>query len=322
MTEAGSTPQGRETEPAGGAGPDTRAAPRRRHLTWAAVAVGVVCLGIVAVVSGSAIGGRATDPNEASAKATAEQWLQRFTPPPGARALSGIGKLRDAPSGPATPDEFDLHRSWLVTMPPAAVMAWLRAHPPAGLRESGSGSSSISGSSGGKVTTQAIDFGKPIDFGAPIGGAAVSGDLWVAVTDAPGGGSEIRADAVTTWTPTRPAGATIPAGVSRIVVAHSLPTGSTPSVHHLAVTRARDVAALRTAVNALPRARRGAFSCPLDRGESYDLTFDGPGGQAPIATVRAQMDGCRGVTLHVAGQSEIALEGSERLHDLLARLDP
>jgi hypothetical protein len=33
------------------------------------------------------------------------------------------------------------------------------------------------------------------------------------------------------------------------------------------------------------------------------------------------MDGCRGVTLHVAGQSEIALAGSERLHALLAGLD-
>lgn len=316
MTEAGSTPQGREAEPADDAGPETRAAPRRRHLTWVAVAGGVVCLGIVAVVSGSAIGGRATDPNEASAKATAEQLLHRFTPPPGARALARVGKLRDAPGLPATPDKFDLHRSWLVTMPPAAVMAWLRAHPPAGLRESGSGSSSVSGSSGGKVTTQAIDFG------APIGGAAVSGDLWVAVTDAPGGGSEIRADAITTWTPTRPAAATIPAGVSRIGVAHTLPMGSTPPqpVHHLAVTRSRDVAALRSAVNALPRVRPGAFSCPLSRGESYDLTFDG-NGPAPIATVQAQMDGCRGVTLHVAGQSEIALAGSERLHALLAGLD-
>jgi hypothetical protein len=267
----------------------------------------------VAVVSGSAIGGRATDPNEASAKATAEQLLQRFTPPPGAHALSGTGKLRDAPSMPATQDKFDLHRSWLLTMPPATVMAWLRAHPPAGLRESGSGSSTM----GGNVTTQAIDFG------APIGGAAVSGDLWVAVTDAPGGGSEIRADAITTWTPTRPAGATIPAGVSRIVVAHTLPMGSTPPqpVHHLAVTRSRDVAALRSAVNALPRVRPGAFSCPLSRGESYDLTFDG-NGPAPIATVQAQMDGCRDVVLHVAGQSEITLAGSERLHALLARLDP
>ncbi len=315
MTEAGSTPTG----PRGRAGRRGRRRAGRCHLAgtsrgwrlrspWS-------CLGIAAVVSGSAIGGRATDPDEASAKAAAEQLLRTVHATARRPRPSRVGKLRDAPAVPATPDEFDLHHSWT-----GGHVAGRGARPGCtatrrrASRNRAAATAAWGRSPPGRSTT-AHRSGTP----------PCPGDLWVAVVDAPAGGSELRADAVTTWTPTRPAGATIPARRQpRRRGPHPADGPDAPQpVHHLTVTDAREVAALRSAVNALPRARRGAFSCPLDRGESYDLSFRrGSGGQAPVATVHAQMDGCRGVVLHVAGQSEIALAGSERLHALLARLDP
>ncbi len=310
MTEAGSTLTGREAEPAAEAPAEARRSPRRRHLRWLLVVVAVIGLGAAAIAAGSALGGPTTDPAEVRAKASAQQLLQRFTPPPGARAVSGTGRLSTAPAMPVTPDVFDLHRSWTVAGDPATVVRWLHGHPPAGLQESG-------GANGG------IQDMKAISYGPPIGGAAVPGNLWVAVVRNPGGGSEIRADAITTWTPTRPSAATIPRGATRIDLAHTLPMGPTPTqpVHRVTITKAGDVAALVSALNARPLARTGAFSCPLDQGEHDDLAVRGPGGTS-VADARVEVGGCGGVSLHVVGQKQIALEGSGQLRALLARLDP
>jgi hypothetical protein len=194
----------------------------------------------------------------------------------------------------------------------AGFVAWLEAHAPSGLVSDGTGSF--------------IDPGRPTTHGVSFGPGQIgfdAGQLVISAVDAGSGTFALRADAIVTWIPTRPASQVIPTDELQIGIVHVVPMTVGPQASHRAtVTDPTAVHEVVTSLNGLQPAQPG-FSCPLAyRGGKYDLSFS-KGSTAPVdATATVLDDGCGTVMLHVLGQPPLGLQGNRQLIDLLDRLDP
>jgi hypothetical protein len=151
--------------------------------------------------------GRAAAASHRLAVRQAQRLLALARVPAGAVPVGTAGR---ALSGPAmgTPAAgrslIDKARMWQVPMPFGAAQAWLRAHPPAGLRHNGS---MRVADSGGTTMTG-------LGFAGPRSPDWASASLEVGVAPAPGGGSVIRADGVVVWLDPRPV--RVPPGGDRL----------------------------------------------------------------------------------------------------------
>jgi hypothetical protein len=134
--------------------------------------------------------------NKSLAEAEAARLLGEVRLPARAAAL---GKLPDSLNGPAagvpsTSSLIDKTRSWHVPMALDAAVAWVQAHPPAGLTL---GATASGGGPGGVEV-------RGFEFEAPDSAAWRGAQLQIGVATLPTGDSAIRADGIALWIDPRP----------------------------------------------------------------------------------------------------------------------
>lgn len=247
--------------------------------------------------------------NEQAAKREAANLLSLVRVPPGAEPVGPVTGLLSRPLvTPGVQSLVDRSRFWRVRTGFAAVLAWLRAHQPAGLKPD----TLISEGLGPGGTRYSGD-----SYASPEPAAAWSAaDLWIAVASS-GSGSLIRADAMVTWLDPVPArddaagrrlhvastGPCPPGDAGVVGVSNPkehltdrlLPAGN-PSgalvcryyglngpafkLRHQSRLDAAAAQKLAAAVAALPLAHPdgGAVSCPNDDGSSALVALSYPGG--------------------------------------------
>lgn len=221
--------------------------------------------------------------------------------PAGVPALSG--KL--PPESPADPNLIEHTAWWSSTQAPAALLAWISAHPPTGTTAAGSSTASL-GAAGSYATR---------DFAAAAKPGVISQQLVEASVSAlPNGGSAVREDVIVTYLPTKPAAETIQAAPS-LVVTPVLPMGqttATTSTSPITVTDPAVIAEVTSLINGLAPASAGAVNCPMDNGAALRLSYDAVSG-APTTEVNIAATGCRGVTVTVGGSKLPTLSGGDQL---------
>jgi hypothetical protein len=273
--------------------------------------------------SAAAVSGTAAE-NEAAAQSDAASLLTELALPAGA-SLSSVEPAGDdsllAHPGvgpPATPNVVDDHAWWIVPGTPAEVLAYIRAHLPAGTTPA----VTDGGLSGPNVPDNESEaFAWP-----PIAGVLATRWLVVEVVRLPNGSTGLRADAQVVWVTPRPASETIPPGshLLRISVHGSL-TGERPKQHPFSVTSAKKIDAIVALLNALPASQPGTRSCPADFGIRVRLAFYRRRGIEPLAVAAIDPQGCGGVALTIGGAAQPGLESGRSLgqveHVLGVKLD-
>jgi hypothetical protein len=250
----------------------------------AAVAGGVVALAGATAGSPRAAGARLHSRstlahNKRVARSDAAGLLGRLRLPAGAarspREPTGAGTyLRPMPSLEATSARVTDHAWWTVPEQPSAVLAYLKAHPPAGGRYDGSGSTS----SGSGVVALSIDYSWPAIAGV------LGGRLLDVTVSAVHGGTGVLAETQSEWIVPRPASEVVPAGVHEIDVSAQAATGGRPVSRQ--VTAAATVRALVALINGLPIGQPTATSCPAEittGAQIVALTFRPAAGGAALA---------------------------------------
>ncbi len=162
--------------------------------------------------------------NRRAAQRDAERLLSLPQLPPGSVRLAaepgGDGRLLRRPPEGSSGLLIDRFRWWRSPRSFAAVIAFLRAHPPAGSKFS---ESSRTGGPG-VPSNQTLGFTLP-----PVQGVIYSRTLLLEVVALRGGGSGVRVDAQDIWLQPRPASEQVPTGVREIDVTSALP-GKRPTV--------------------------------------------------------------------------------------------
>jgi hypothetical protein len=252
----------------------------------AVLACGFLVLGVRAAAAPAS--------HRAAARADAAVLLSRLRLPPGSSASAvepagDGGQLARPAVGPAaTPNVVDRHAWWRVPGAPAAVLAYLGAHPPAGARRFLSGPG-VAG----------------FDWRPRRG---VLSRRWVIVhaVALPGGSTGVRADAQVVWITPRPARERIPADERRLRI--------TTARRSLVVTAPSRIRQAIRLLNALPAAQPGAVNCPADLGVTVRLAF-----RPHRAVAVVDPSGCGTVTLTLRGRRQPPLAGGRELVPRLAR---
>ena len=240
------------------------------------------------------------------ADADAARIIASFPRPPGAVSTGLIASLTAPGEGPAaTPDVATATQWWLAPGRPQAVLAWIRAHVPAGFTLGGTGSGSYGSAPGAPSQSWTDQFELP-----PVPGVLT--ERWlVVVVVADGDQTAIRADAQVVWLPARPAAERIPADARVVTITPVFGLQPVKRLERLdpvvTVTNPAKVAAIAAVIDDLSLFPLGAFSCPADFGASMKLTFrtsrDGP----VVARLTAEYGGCGTVSVSIDGRSMPAL---------------
>ena len=241
------------------------------------------------------------------AVADAARIIASFPPPPGAVRTGLIASLTAPGEGPAaTPDVATATQWWRAPGRPQTVLAWIRAHVPAGFTLGGTGSGSYEpGPTAAPIQSWTDQFELP-----PVPGVLTQRWLVVLVV-ADGDQTAIRADAQVVWLPARPAAERIPADARVVTITPVFGLQPVKRLERLdptvTVTNPAKVAAIAAVIDELPLFPPGAFSCPADFGASMKLTFrtsrDGP----VVARLTAEYGGCGTVSVITDGRSMPAL---------------
>jgi hypothetical protein len=144
-------------------------------------------------------------------------------------------------------------RWWTVAGDPAAAIAYVEAHPPAGSSQfaTGSGGNSRTGSS-----ERSVDFEWPA-----VGGVLGYRELALTATAVRGGVTGLLVEAQSDWIVPRPASERVPAGVHEIDLTAGVP--GRPPRTSLAVTGARKLARIVAVIDGLAPSQPIVFYCPL-----------------------------------------------------------
>ena len=251
------------------------------------------------------------------AVADAARIIASFPPPPGAvrsgRTTSAL--LRVPGEGPpGTPDVVTATRWWTAPGQPPAVLAWIRAHVPAGFSLGGQGSGGYTPP--GNVTPGRGSVQDPdlwVDqFSLPVI-ANVLTQRWLVVTVVRHGTGQtaIRADAQVVWLPARPAAERIPAGAQVVTVTPVFGMQPQRSLERLdpafTVASPARVARIAAVIDGLALFPPGMFSCPADFGGRMRLTFRASPGGPVVASIVAEYAGCGAVSVTIGGRSMPAL---------------
>lgn len=192
-----------------------------------------------------------------------------LAPPPNGNALGpGVGT-------PASPYLIDLYREWRVPAAAGAVLSWIQ--------KQAAGKGLVQEASAGPcVGAGCRRFMVGVAFGTGAHAGLTPG-LEVAVESTGHGQSVVRYDALVIWTPPRPVGESLPAGITRvhIQVQQGLPQ---EAVRAVTLTSPGAVARLVALVGSLPVDTRGVHSCPVDVGREVVLDFLGAAGVSITVT--------------------------------------
>jgi hypothetical protein len=211
-----------------------------------------------------------SDPEAAAIVAVETALADAPIPPHAVEVKHAIAGL-DAPLSISTsPNLVDRARWWRVKHSVDETLAYLRAHPPYATVAGETGSSG--GASGRQIDSIGFD-------------SSSGPSLSYSVTPF-AGGTAIRVDATTIWTPARPAWSLAPDSVASVdvtVVRHAIggPSGGAPTVRRtLTNGAARHLAG---ALDALPAvAPEGVHSCPAQLVQAADIVVF----HAPAGTIR------------------------------------
>lgn len=246
--------------------------------------------------------------NRRRARQDAKHLLRRLVLPPHATRLGsgspGAPALRHPGLLPGTPDLVDLHSSWRVPERPAAVRAFLEAHPPQGTTRSGSGH------------LPGVPSGMYLQFSSPPIGEEL-GIRWLVVRTQrlTAGQTEIRADAEVQWIVPRPASERIPASVREIGI--RAPRRHSASPRFIRVSRPGRVRSIVRIVDRLPLVQPGLVECPAFRptpaARKITLSFRAKAGAPALAVARfpEEAEGtCDGaMSLQIRGEAQAPLNG-------------
>lgn len=232
--------------------------------------------------------------------------LGRVALPPGARIVSGEprgdgGLLARPGQSPAAENLVDVVRFAVAPGSATTDVDWMKAHPPAGSRAGGSGSSSTSAG----PDEWFVAFSWPA-----VGQLLDSRTVAVSVAQLGDGLSGIRVDAQVTWLPAKPPGDIVPDGVTVLTAALSGLNPGEPPHAPTTTTSAALIAAIRAQLDALPVVAPGSGSCPAAFGHVLTLSFRDQAGAQPVAVVVASTSGCEVVQVFREGHlGEPSLDG-------------
>jgi hypothetical protein len=214
-----------------------------------------------------------------------------------------LGQANEAPASTAL---VDRHSFWRVPGDPAAVIAWLQAHPPARSQLAGTSSS---GGRGYEI--EGLAFSVP-----PVRNVILSRTLVFSVTNARHGESAVRADAEVVWVKPRPRAERVPAGVTLITLTDTrldVHTGKSTTSAPIVVTAAAKVERIAELVDGLGVDQLGIVPCPADFGPNVDIKFYGRQGGPVLAEANADGSGCGTVSFTLNGKTEPTLTGGPGL---------
>lgn len=194
--------------------------------------------------------------------------LGRLVLPAGTRSSQreprgGGPALAHGDPGAATPNIVDQHAWWVVPRRAQDVLAFVRAHRPAGALSELSGSTSLRG-----ITTSWFVRFK----WRPIGGALSERALVVQFVRLPHGSTGVRADAQDVWVIPRPAGEQIPSSARVLDV--TVGRRSNPPSLSMTVADTAKVSKIAAMINGLATVQPGAISCPAFPGDGPFVTFN------------------------------------------------
>jgi hypothetical protein len=231
------------------------------------------------------------------AAASAKSILSSFVPPPGAIRLAKQPELPGgwgsyAGGGLNATTRVDAVGYWRAAGRPTALLAWEQAH--------------ISR----RYSRQDVLIGPPswdTVYSLPaIPGVLPQREMNVQVYDAGGGITVIKADAMVSWQPPRPAAEVIPASMRVVTITPSGPWRGNPAP--VTISSASVVRQLAAVVNSLPVAVV-EIGVPCAMGVGFTLTFSAPGGQ-PVAVANGPAE-CGVVHLTLNGKDEADLQPAE-----------
>lgn len=250
--------------------------------------------------------------NQRAARAFAQDQLSAVRLPSGAagtRSDPAVGGVLAKPqSRPGIGHLIDRHRFWRVPEIPAALIGWLRRHPPGGTRLSTWGS-------GGNRGVASVWMRGYSYRTLPQG--IYKAELDFAIAAAKGGGSAVRVDSFAAGLVPRPAWEHVPSSVAKVAISVRRYDGR----RSYSVARVSDPALVRRLVrtfNGFEIAQPGAvvIGCPPITGATPQLGFrflSATGDQLAEATESA----CAGLKFAVGGRSGPALSQPVDLTQLL-----
>jgi hypothetical protein len=230
------------------------------------------------------------------AVADAARMMASFPRPPGAVRTGLIASLTEPGVRPGGPDLVSVTRWWHVPGRPQAVLAWVRAHLPAGFTPSGTGFGS------GSWTDM---FALPA-----VPGVLIEREL-VVLAARYRGQTAIRVDAQVVWLPARPAAERVPPDAAVLTVTPVFGLNPDPRAERLdrpfTVTAPAKVARITAVINGLTRFPPGVYACPADFGGQMRLTFSVRPGGPVLARVIAPYGGCGSVSFRLGRRDMPAL---------------
>ncbi len=250
------------------------------------------------------------DPHETQAQATAEDLARRMQVDPAWTVVATlpVAVMSQPPSIPGTPNLATITERWTSPSSWSDTDAWIAAHPPSGLGQSGSGSLADRSGTTLRTTTFAPRHGTDFDFGQ---------EVLVSTAPLPGGGTAVRMDVQVTWVPTRPPAAVVAAGMSAVSVSVTWDGTSGPRPPAAPTfTDHATIESLRRTVNGLSMPLPGVHSCPADVGLRYTLRFTGPGQPAALVVSGT----CGDTSLTLGRSPAVGLSTGGTLLDQEARL--
>ncbi|MGI8505415.1 MAG: hypothetical protein ACR2MK_01180 [Solirubrobacteraceae bacterium] len=195
--------------------------------------------------------------NRRAARSDAAKLLRRLRLPVGASVSTTEpagdgGLLKPLRALVATTARADVHAWWVVPGRPDSLLAYIKAHAPAGAKfyATGSGSGGPSGR-----TVETLDYSWPA-----IGGVIGLRELAVSVTSLSSSATGVLAQAESDWIVPRPASERVPAGTHEIDVTSAKLDG--PTTASLSVTSAVKVRRIVALIDKMPIVQPGTYSCP------------------------------------------------------------
>jgi hypothetical protein len=247
-----------------------------------------------------------------SATAEAKALLASLVLPAGAQPATALPPSLDRPfsSFDTTQQVHLVRRLALAHTAPAALLAFLESHVPAGTVDSGRGTSSGAGG----TATWSVTF-TPRHLAPDVDEATLAVTL-----AASGAGSALRADAEVVYQFPHPADAAVPAGVGGATVWRTV-LGAGGETRRVQLHAGALLSLVVAAFDATPVAVPGPVSCPAGFGVELHLSFPGTATSPPIS---AAENNCSFIAVTISGRPDLRLRDlpgtwSGRLAELLAR---
>jgi hypothetical protein len=249
--------------------------------------------------------------NKRAAQRDGRQLLSWLALPAGAKSSQrephgGGSALANPGSVIASPDVIDQHAWWVVPQSVQTVLAFIRAHRPAGSQLESSGS----GGQYGRTTSWSLRFGWQ-----SVPSVLYSRALSVVFVRLPNGSTGVIADASDMWDIPRPARERIPSSAVVLEVAVTRPH-TRPSTS-ITVTDTDTVAKIAALIDALETVQPVAISCPMIPVELALVTFTFRAAQSgPVLAQASEPAGasesiseCEPMQLTIAGIAQTPLLG-------------